>query len=301
MTDHVREKRYVQPDGSVVWGALSVSTALDADGSVDVIFAQIIDITERKRQEESVRRQLGEVAWLTEIRQAFEEDRFELHAQPIVSIATGEIVQHELLIRMRDREGGLIAPGEFLPAAEEYGLIREVDRWVISRGAEFAASGIDVAINLSGVSLSDPSLFAHIDGELARTGADPSRLVFEITETAVVEAADRAVRLTGQVRERGCRFALDDFGTGYGGFHHLKTLPLDFLKIDREFVRDALTDASDRHVISAVVNLAELFDMRTVAEGVEDQATLELLAAMRVDYAQGFYIGRPGPTAAWDD
>jgi PAS domain S-box-containing protein len=294
----VTEKRYLRPDGAVVWGALSVSIARDADGSVDVLFAQTLDITERKRDEELVRRQLGEIAWLTEIGQAFEDDRFELHSQPIMSIATGEIVYHELLIRMRDRDGGLIAPGEFLPAAERYGLIREIDRWVISRGAEYAATGVDVAINLSGVSLSDTTLFAHIESELVRTRADPSRLVFEITETALVEAPDSAVRLAQQIRNHGCQIALDDFGTGYGGLHHLKTLPLDYLKIDQEFVRNALTDESDRHVISAVVNMAELFDMQTVAEGVEDQPTLDLLCEMGVDYAQGFHLGRPGPLDA---
>lgn len=298
LAEHTREKRYVRPDGSVVWGALSVSTALDADGSVDVMFAQVVDITERKEREDSVRLQLGEVAWLTEIRQAFEEDRFELHAQPIIEIATGRIVQRELLIRMRDRDGGLIAPGDFLPAAEKYGPIREIDRWVISQGAEIAARGMAVEINVSGVSLGDPTLVAHIDSELARTGADPSRLVFEITETALIEAGDRAVRLAEQIRERGCRFALDDFGTGYGGFHHLKTLPLDFLKIDQEFVRDAVTNESDRHVIWAVVNLAKRFGMQTVAEGVEDQETLELLAQMNVDHAQGFHLGRPAPLDA---
>jgi EAL domain-containing protein (putative c-di-GMP-specific phosphodiesterase class I) len=103
------------------------------------------------------------------------------------------------------------------------------------------------------------------------------------------------VRATRQIREIGCRFALDDFGTGYGGFHQLKTLPLDFLKIDQEFVRDALVSESDRHVIWAVVNIARRFGLKTVAEGVEDQQTFELLAQMDVDYAQGFHLGRPGP------
>jgi len=287
------EKRYIRPDGRVVWGALSVSVAHDEDGSVDVMFGQVVDITERKEHEKAMRLQLDEVAWLSEIREAFADDRFELHAQPIIDIATGAVAEHELLIRMLDREGRLIAPDAFLPAAEEYGVIREIDRWVISRGADLALGGKDIAINVSGVSLSDPTLLDHIDSQLARTGVDPSQLIFEITETALVQAADRGARLVKAIRERGCRLALDDFGTGYGGFHQLKSLPLDFLKIDQEFVRDALTDESDRHVIWAVVNLARGFDLKTVGEGVENQETLELLAEMGVDYAQGFHLGAP--------
>ena len=291
--DKTGEQRYLRPDGTVVWGSLSVSSAFDADGSVDVQFAQVVDITERKEREESVARQLGEVKWLAEIRHAFEEHRFELHAQPIVDIASGELIQHELLIRMRDRDGGLVPPGDFLPAAEKYGTIKEIDRWVISQGAEVAARGMAVGVNVSGVSLADPTLAAHVERELERTGADPSLLLFEITETALIEAGDMAVQLTRQIRALGCRFALDDFGTGYGGLQHLKTLPLDFLKIDREFVRTALTSEDDRHLIWAVVGLAKRFGLKTVAEGVEDQATLELLAEMDVDHAQGFHLGRP--------
>jgi PAS domain S-box-containing protein len=295
LTGHVTEKRYVRPDGSVVWGALSVSVALAADGSIDVFFGQVMDITESKEREAEVNAQLAEVAWLGEIKQAFEEGRFELHAQPIVDVATGAVINHELLIRMRDHDGELVPPGDFLPAAEKYGPIRDIDRWVISRAAEIAAEGMDVAVNVSGVSLGDPSLATHIEDELERTGADPSRLVFEITETALIEAGEGAVQLTQQIRKLGCRFALDDFGTGYGTLQHLKTLPLDFLKIDVEFVRGAVASAEDRHLIAAVVSLARGFGLRTVGEGVEDQETLELLAEMGVDYAQGFHLGRPAP------
>ncbi|MDQ1540401.1 MAG: hypothetical protein QOH29_1127, partial [Actinomycetota bacterium] len=125
--------------------------------------------------------------------------------------------------------------------------------------------------------------------------ADPGTIVFEITETALVDAGERAVRAAQQIRETGCRLALDDFGTGYGGFRQLKTLPLDFLKIDQEFVRDALTSESDRNVVWSVVNIAKRFGLETVAEGVENQETFELLADMDVDYAQGYHLGRPGP------
>ena len=142
---------------------------------------------------------------------------------------------------MRGTDGALIPPGDFLPAAEKHGAIRDIDRWVIAQGADLAARGIDVEINISAASIGDPGLIADIERELERTGADPSRLVFEITETALIEETELAVALAERLRRLGCRFALDDFGSGYGGFHYLKHLPMDFLKIDREFIRDALT------------------------------------------------------------
>jgi PAS domain S-box-containing protein len=293
LVEYTCDQRYLRPDGSVVWGALSISTAREADGTVDVMFSQVLDITERKQREAESRAKLGEVAWLAEIRLAFEEDRFELHAQPVVEISTGSILMHELLIRMRTGDGELVAPGAFLPAAEKYGVIREIDRWVIGRGADMAASGMNVAINVSGVSLSDPTLVAHVKTEVARAHADPARITFEITETALVEAAETAIRSVEDIRQLGCRIALDDFGTGFGGFHHLKTLTLDLLKIDQDFVGSAVANEPDRHLIWAVVNLAKRFGMQTVAEGVENQETLDLLARMHVDHAQGFHLGRP--------
>ena len=241
--DHyVTDKRYLRPDGSEIWASVSITTVREPDGRIDVLFGQMVDITERKAREASLHVQLDDITWLGEIRRAFEEDRFELHAQPIVDLATGETVQRELLIRMRDTDGKLIPPGDFLPAAEKHGAIRDIDRWVLAQGADLAARGIDVEINISAASIGDPGLIADIEHELARTGADPSRLVFEITETALVEETEVAVTLAERLRHLGCRFALDDFGSGYGGFHYLKHLPMDFLKIDREFVRDARSE-----------------------------------------------------------
>jgi EAL domain-containing protein (putative c-di-GMP-specific phosphodiesterase class I) len=266
-------------------------------GDVDVLFAQMVDITERKAREAELSAQLDEIGGLGEIRRAFTEDRFELHAQPIVDLVTGETVQRELLIRMRAADGSLVPPGDFLPIAEKYGAIRDIDRWVIAQGAGYAARGIDVEINISAASIGDPELIAVIERELARTGADPSRLVFEITETALIEQTEVAVGLAETLRALGCRFALDDFGTGYGGFHYLKHLPMDFLKIDREFVRDAMSSEGDQHVIRAIVGLAQGFGLQTIGEGVEDAATLELLREFGVGHAQGFYLGRPAPLA----
>jgi PAS domain S-box-containing protein len=293
MSQFLTEGRYARPDGAEVWVAVSITPVRELDGSIDVLFGQMVDITERKAREASLKAQLDEIAGLGEIRRAFEDDRFELHAQPIIDLASGETVQRELLIRMRGTDGSLIPPGAFLPAAEKHGAIRDIDRWVIAKGADLAATGIDVEINISAASIGDPGLIADIEHELERTGADPSRLVFEITETALIEETEVAVTLAERLRRLGCRFALDDFGSGYGGFHYLKHLPMDFLKIDREFIRDARTDEADQHVIRAIVGLAKGFGLQTIAEGVEDQETLELLREFGVDHVQGFHVGRP--------
>jgi EAL domain-containing protein (putative c-di-GMP-specific phosphodiesterase class I) len=297
---YVTEKRYVRPDGSEVWASVNITAVRDLDSGVDVLFGQMVDITERRAHEASLRDELDEISWLGEITRAFEEDRFELHAQPIVDLDSNEIVQRELLIRLRSRDGELVPPGAFLPAAEKHGAIRAIDRWVLARGADLAARGVDVEINISAGSIGDPGLVEDIEHELARTGADPARLVFEITETALIEETDVAVTLAERLRQLGCRFALDDFGSGYGGFHYLKHLPMDFLKIDREFIRDATSSPADQHVIRAIVGLAHAFGLQTIAEGVEDQETLELLRVFGVDLAQGFHLGRPLPLTPED-
>jgi EAL domain-containing protein (putative c-di-GMP-specific phosphodiesterase class I) len=268
---------------------------LDPDGSVDVLFSQVEDITERHMREEATRREIDAVAWVHKINAALAKDRFVLHAQPIFDLSSGELVQRELLIRMHSPTGALIPPGQFLPTAEKYGLIRDIDRWAIARGAEFAAGGVSVEINVSGTSMSDPDLIDVIDRALDRTGAEPSLVVFEITETAAIENTDTARQLAMRLRDRGCRFALDDFGTGFAGISSLKTLPLDYLKIDMAFVRDLCTSETDRHVIAASIDLARAFGLRTIAEGVEDDPTLQLLRELGVDYAQGFFLGRPAP------
>ena len=292
---YTSETRYRLPDGSELWASLHVTPVLDLDSSIDVLFGQMTDVTERRAKEATLRDELAELSWIGEVRRALAEDRFELHAQPIVDLASGDTVQHELLLRMRSRDGELIAPGAFLPAAEKHGAIREIDRWVIAHGADLAATGMHVEINLSAASLGDPGLIADIERELRRTGADPPRLVFEITETALIEKPEVAVALAGRLRELGCRFALDDFGSGYGGFHYLKHLPIDFLKIEREFIRDAVNSDADQHVIHAIVGLARGFGLQVIAEGVEDQETLDLLRDFGVDHVQGFFTGRPAP------
>jgi EAL domain-containing protein (putative c-di-GMP-specific phosphodiesterase class I) len=191
-----------------------------------------------------------------------------------------------------------MSPGAFLPVAEEFGLITEIDRWVIDRATEIAATGRAVQVNVSGRSISAPGLLEHIKHAIRHTGADPKKIVFEITETALVSGEPAARAFVESLHGLGCKVALDDFGTGYGGFTYLKRLPVDFLKIDIEFVLDARTNSASRNVIQSIVSLATGFGLKTVGEGVEDEASLHLLRELGVDYAQGFHIGRPGPLDA---
>jgi EAL domain-containing protein (putative c-di-GMP-specific phosphodiesterase class I) len=194
---------------------------------------------------------------------------------------------------MRRPSGELIEPLEFLPTAEKHGLIEELDAWVISQAVKVAARGEPVEVNLSGVSIGSPRILAHIERELGQRGVDPAKLVFEITETALMDNIELGERFANRLTALGCRFALDDFGTGFGSFTYLKRLSARYLKIDIEFVRDLRHSEPDRHVIKAIVALATGFGQETIAEGVEDEETLVLLRELGVDYGQGFYIGQP--------
>jgi EAL domain-containing protein (putative c-di-GMP-specific phosphodiesterase class I) len=172
-------------------------------------------------------------------------------------------------------------------------LIAEVDRWVVAEAAQMAAQGHAVNVNLSAHSLGDATLARLFRALLEQAGADPSLLTFEITETALTEHLALARRFTAEMAALGCKFALDDFGTGYGAFTYLKTLPIKYLKIDIEFVRDLLENEASQHLVAATVQLAKGFGQMTVAEGVEDRATLDRLRELEVDYGQGYFLGRP--------
>ena len=219
------------------------------------------------------------------------------HAQPIVELRSGTVTQHELLIRMVDRDGTVIAPNRFLPTAERFGLIEEIDDWVIGEAARLVGQqhAVIFQFNLSGKSLAHANLAGRIRSALREYDGDPTLLICEITETALLEQAELGEAFVDELNALGCKVALDDFGTGYGGLTFLKRLPVSYLKIDVEFVRDLVDNPASRHVVAAIVSLARGFGQQTVAEGVEDQPTLELLREMGVDYAQGYAIARPGP------
>ena len=237
--------------------------------------------------------------WLARLRRALEEDLFAVHYQPIVSLADGRPAHYEALVRLADDpSGSLIAPGRFLPAAERYGLVRDIDRLVLARVAALLGSREDgprVAINLSALSVTDPAMLTHVERCLRREGVDPSRLVIEITETAAISDMERARLFCQGLAALGCDVALDDFGAGYGSFHYLTQLPFDYLKIDGSFVRGLTVSRNDQLVVQALVGLARGMGVRTIAEYVTDRPTLTLLRRYGVDYAQGFELGRPHP------
>lgn len=238
--------------------------------------------------------------WLGRLRRALREGLFELHYQPIVDLRSGAISHHEALVRLADEPDGLLtAPGAFLPAAERYGLVREIDRLVVRRvAAVLGARRMRVAVNLSALSVTDEGMLPHIERELARHEVDPGRLVVEITETAAISDMRRAMDFCEGVQALGCAIALDDFGVGFGSLYYAKRLPCRYLKIDGDFVRSLPANAHDRVMVRAIVDLARGTGRQTIAEFVGDEPTMGLLRELGVDYAQGFQVGRPRPLPA---
>jgi PAS domain S-box-containing protein len=287
----VGEDAFTAKDGRIIPVSYSASPLVDGSRARGVVVV-FRDMTEAHAERERARLELEALTWVGRIRDALDEDRLVLYSQPIVPLTGGE-PREELLVRMIGRNGELIPPGTFLPAAEQYGLIGDIDRWVIGQAIVLAADGRTVHVNLSAQSVADRGLLASIERQLHQAGADPGNLVFELTETALMDDINTGERFAHGLAELGCAVALDDFGTGFGSFTYLKRLPVKVVKIDIEFVRNLTTNTSDQHLVKAMVNLAQGFGQQTVAEGVEDAQTLELLRGYGVDYAQGFHLGRP--------
>jgi PAS domain S-box-containing protein len=292
---HADDDAFWRKDGSVMPVSYS-SAPVELHGGKGSVVA-FRDITERQTHALRERRELEALSWVGRIRDALDEDRLVLYAQPIIEVATGKTVHHELLVRMISPSGEVIAPGAFLPVAEQHGLIREIDRRVFEMALPHAAAGNPVAINVSAASISEAGLFRHVEEQLVAHRIDPQMIIFEITETALVHNEGVAHVFIDSVRRLGCGVALDDFGTGYGSFRYLKNLPVNVLKLDQEFVRDLEGETStvNRHVIQATVTLAQGMGQKTVAEGVETESTLDLIRDLGVDYAQGYLFARPGP------
>ncbi len=232
---------------------------------------------------------------------ALRNDRFFFFCQPIVDLRDDaeEPVSYELLLRLLDTDARLLLPGEFIPAAERFGLMAAIDRWVVRVGLwHFAysaqgANGAGVSINLSGDSFADPSLLDFLRQQLDDCPLPPSRVCFEITETAAVRNLDRATELIMALKEYGCRFALDDFGSGLCSFTYLKNLPVDYLKIDGGFVRGMLKDSGDRAVVEAINQVGHVLGLKTVAECVETPELEQQVREIGVDFGQGYGLGRP--------
>lgn len=248
----------------------------------------------------------GQVQWVHRIRRALAEDRFCLYHQRIEPLSrNGTESMHEILLRMVDENGEHVAPARFIPVAEHYRLGPSLDRWVIRQALRLMADDTtgplgdrSVSINLSGQSLGDDTFLNYVIERIETSGVQPSRLYFEITETAAVANLSRALAFISALKDKGCGFILDDFGSGLSSFAYLKNLPVDLLKIDGAFVRSMEDDPIQREMVKSIHQIGQVMGLETIAEWVENKSTFELLGTLKVNYVQGFYVHRPEPLEA---
>jgi diguanylate cyclase (GGDEF)-like protein/PAS domain S-box-containing protein len=237
--------------------------------------------------------------WADKVRRGLDSGRLLLDAQPIVEVATGQPVQYELLLRMRDEDGSVVRPNAFLAPAKRHGLIGAIDEWVVGQAVGFVAAQmeagdpVDIAVNLSEESLSDRAFLARAVARLVESPEVGQHLVFDLTERTALSGRGGAQRLMAQLGEFGCRFALDDFGAGTAALRHLKHLPVEFLKLDGQLTRGMPADPADRAIAEAVVQAAHALGKTVVAECVEDEAILRAVRDLGVELAQGLHVGRP--------
>ena len=233
---------------------------------------------------------------LTLLNDAIKKNNFKLYLQPICS-NENDILHYEALIRMIDEQGDIIEPGMFISLAERYGLMTQIDRWVIKTAIELLESRMDLNlfVNISGESLSDDLLLKWIEERISNSTIDPNRIGFEITETTAIKNIAKAEQWINRLKSLGCDFALDDFGVGFSSFSHLHTLPIDYLKIDGSFIRNLDSDNTKRVLVKAMIGVAHTLGKKTIAEFVENESIWQILNDMQVDYGQGYYLGRPNP------
>jgi len=227
-----------------------------------------------------------------QVRSAIEHDRFVVFSQPIQDLRTGAVASEELLARVKMPDGQMVAPFAFLPTAEAFGLSLEIDSMMVGKGIDLAGRGRRVAVNLSAHSLTDPGLTERVE-KAVHDGLDPRNLTFEISENSAGTDLEAAKALAIRLTQIGCDLAIDEFGVGYSSLQFLKHLPAQLIKVGREFVGDLPRSLDDYHVMGSIVDLAAKLGRKTAAVGVEDGLTLEILKRLGVDYAQGFFIGRP--------
>jgi diguanylate cyclase (GGDEF)-like protein/PAS domain S-box-containing protein len=261
-------------------------------------------VHEYRPGDDAIARRMGELQWAQEIRRALEGGRFRLFEQRIVPLtaAAESEPMAEVFLRMLSEAGDPVPTAAFIAAAERYNLMASLDRWVIREGlttiarqGDHGAGGPTYTLNLSGQSLGDEGLLDHVVSTIEATGVDPRRVCFEITETAAIANLSSALRFMSSLRGHGCRFVLDDFGAGFSSFAYLKNLPVDLLKIDASFTHQLTKDRVQRALVESILQIARVLGMKTIAEGIEDEATLELLRELGVDYGQGFVLHRPAP------
>jgi Amt family ammonium transporter len=246
-------------------------------------------------------RMRSEMRWVSRINYAIDSNGFELYFQPVHAAVGNDIPYYEFLLRLHE-EGVVILPGHFLPAAERYNLSVKIDRWVVAEALrllcnEVLPGGIEAvwAINLSGASLGDEAFADWVLERIEDSGIAGQRLCFEVTETAAITNFSRALDFFARLQKRGCHLALDDFGSGLSSFAYLKTLPVDYVKIDGMFVRDLETDLIARSIVKAIVDIGHLLGTTTIAEFVESAGAADALLEIGADYLQGFHVARPRP------
>jgi len=236
------------------------------------------------------------VQWAPRIRAALKQENFLLEFQPIHSIDSGKVNHYECLLRMKDEDGAVYYPNDFIPVAEAMGLIHQIDLWVVDHAVDVMRTlpkDISIAINLSGNIFLDHNLYPLVEKKFAQTGIDPSRIVFEITETSAISNFEETKEMVIRLRALGCRFALDDFGAGFNSYSYLKHFPVDILKIDGGFITELDSDPVDQLLVKSMIDIAHSLGKKTVAEFVERQSTMDLLVSYGVDYIQGYLIGKP--------
>jgi diguanylate cyclase (GGDEF)-like protein len=249
--------------------------------------------------ENAEQRDNADVGWVNRLRKALDEDSFEMRFQPINDIRTGETTHHEVLIRLAADDGSLVSPDAFLPSAMRFGLMSEIDFWVIEHAAqayaEYSEPGkrVRLSINLSANAFENDNLVDHVEAAFRRHAVMPTDIILEITESLAVRRPLHVDRQIRRLRDLGCQFALDDFGTGYSSFGYLQKLQFDYIKIDGTFVEDLVNNPVDQKMIRLIAEIGHEAGMKTIAEYVQDTASLSLLGELGVDLAQGYFVGKP--------
>jgi EAL domain-containing protein (putative c-di-GMP-specific phosphodiesterase class I)/GGDEF domain-containing protein len=303
----LRSQPFVLPDAWLrarVWGGLVRFRAESEADSQDLL----IDAEQAWRQARDAERPLTLVSdpvpardrqdtYRDRVADALGTDRFTLFAQPILELQTNRVLRHELLLRVLDEADDPQSPEQVLQTAERLDTIYDIDLWVVERAMQLAAERADLClqINLSGRSVGDPRLTAEVEALIERYAVNPEQLTFEITETALIGNLSEARHFADRIRDLGCQLALDDFGSGYASFRYLRLFPIDLVKIDGEYVVDLVRNPEDQVLVRALVQVCQAYGIHTVAEYVQDEATLRMLREMGVDFVQGYLIGRPAP------
>lgn len=249
--------------------------------------------------EREAEKMVADVGWMSKLREAIDNDSFLLRYQPIACIATGRTTHHEVLLRMRGKNGKLIAPDAFLPAAVRFGLMAEIDTWMIEHAiaalAEYRSNKQDLkfSVNLSINAFETEDLSAYVQTQLARHDLAAENIIFEITESLAVRHLDHVEEQISALRKLGCEVALDDFGTGYSSFSYLQRLSVDYIKIDGSFIKDLVKNPVDQKMVRLIGEIGREAGMKTIAEYVQSAEAVSLLNELGIDFAQGYYIGRP--------